>query len=303
MVVLTVLVLGALLVWIEFKKYLEIEGLTAQVEEILEKGNAVLLDDFEEGEFAILKSQIRKMTVRLRDSADNLRQEKVYLKDSLADISHQLKTPLTSINMLIEFLQREETSQEDKRRKLMEMKQHVMRLSWLIESLLHIAKIDADSVKFRKDKVDLLGAVNRAVAPLLISADIKDQLLDYKCSGGESFIGDEMWAIEAFTNITKNCIEHTPIGGHVEIRGRETPIFTELMIGDDGPNIDNADINRIFERFYKGKDSSDSSVGIGLALSKMIISKQNGTIKVVNRPEGGVDFIIKFYKDPKLGDE
>lgn len=301
MVLLSVVCLGAILFWVELKKYREIEKLTGEVEKILTHGNAVLVEDFEEGDFSILKSQIRKMTVMLRESADHLRQEKVFLKDSLADISHQLRTPLTSINILLELLEEGDMTPEERFRRIGEMKQHMNRLQWLIESLLNIAKIDADSVNFRKGEVDLLSLVSGAISPLLVYADIKDILLDYKAFGGESLVGDEMWIREALTNIIKNCIEHTPVGGHVEIRARETAIFTELIIGDDGPGIESDDLAHLFERFYKGKGASDSSVGIGLALSKMIVSRQNGTIKVENRPEGGVDFIIKFYKDPLGG--
>ena len=298
MVVLTVLCLGAFLVWLELKKYQEIEGLTKEVEKILELGNAVLVDDFDEGDFAVLKSQIRKMTVMLRDSADNLRQEKYFLKDSLADISHQLKTPLTSINMLITFLEEEDLSSEERFRRTSEIKQHINRLQWLITSLLDIAKIDANSVNFQKETVDLSALVTKAMEPMLIYADIHDVFIDCKIRGDAAFIGDEKWTSEAVTNIIKNCIEHTPAGGHIDIKGRETAIYTELMIGDDGPNIEGDDLIHLFERFYKGKGASDSSTGIGLALSKMIITRQNGTIKAVNRPEGGVDFIIKFYKNP-----
>ena len=169
-------------------------------------------------------------------------------------------------------------------------------IDWLISTLLKISKLDAGTVEFAKDRVQISELIRKAAKPLAIPMELRNQQLVVKAEGNEHFEGDLAWTAEAIENILKNCMEHTPNGGTLTIEAKETPIYTELVITDTGTGIAPEDLPHLFERFYKGKNSSNSNVGIGLALSRMIIAAQNGTIKAENRKNGGALFIVRFYK-------
>ncbi len=278
------------------KRYLKITKLAETIDMILHSDTFVALEDVKEGDFAVLESEIKKMTVKIREGAYLLQKEKIYLTDSIADISHQLRTPLTTINLLMSFLQKKDLTDVERMKYVSEINVHLRRLDWLISSLLKISKLDAGIVVMKKEKTDTAELVAKAAESIMIPLEIRDQLFDYTAEGGESFIGDINWSIEAISNIVKNCMEHTPQGGYIAVRVSENVLYTKITIEDNGPGISKEDLPHIFERFYKGKDSAESSVGIGLALSKMIIQNQNGTIKAENRKNGGTKFTIKFYK-------
>ncbi len=278
------------------KRYAKINMLSENIDMILHSDTMVALEDIHEGDLAVLESEIKKMTVKIREGAYLLQKEKIYLTDSIADISHQLRTPLTTINLLMSFLQSAELSYEDRMKYVNEINSHLRRLDWLISSLLKISKLDAGTVVMKKEKTSVSELVAKASESIMIPLEIRDQLFDYTAMGNECFTGDINWSVEAVSNIVKNCMEHTPEGGHISVNVTENILFTKIVIEDNGNGIDSEDLPHIFERFYRGRDSSESSVGIGLALSKMIIQEQNGTIKAENRKEGGSRFTIKFYK-------
>lgn len=295
-VFITAAFLGVVTIYLDKSRYEKMAKLSETVDMILHSDEFVVLSDSEEGEFAILESEIRKMTVKIREGAYLLQKEKIYLTDSIADISHQLRTPLTTINLLMSFLQKRELSDADRMKYVTEINSHLRRIDWLISSLLKISKIDAGTAVMKKEKIPVSAVIARAAESIMISLEIREQLFDYVSMGNETFVGDKNWTVEAVSNIIKNCMEHTPQGGHIAIKAHENILHTTIVIEDNGSGISKEDLPHIFERFYKGKDSSDSSVGIGLALSRMIIQNQNGSIKVENRKEGGTRFTIKFYK-------
>lgn len=286
---------------VDKKKFEKISKLTETVDMILHSDQFVVLEDSEEGEFAILESEIRKMTVRIREGAYLLQKEKIYLTDSIADISHQLRTPLTTINLLMSFLQKRELSNEDRIKYVAEINSHLRRIDWLISSLLKISKLDAGTAVMKKERVPVASVIAKAAESIMVPLEIREQLFDYVSMGNEGFMGDLNWTVEAISNIIKNCMEHTPQGGHIAVVAKENTLYTSIEISDTGPGINSEDLPHIFERFYRGKGSDDSSVGIGLALSRMIIQNQNGSIKVQNRKEGGSLFTIKFYKGASYG--
>lgn len=277
-----------------YKRYEKIEKLTDSINDILHEDNYACFEEYSEGELGVLQSEIRKMTVRLREQQQRLLKDKKYLSDSLADISHQIKTPLTSINLLISFLEERNLSEERRIQYVHELKALLSRVEWLITVLLKISKLDANTVKFKQETISLERLVNKSVEPLLIPIELKEQKLSMNVSG--NFIGDVLWTSEAITNILKNCMEHTEVGGNLEIYASENPIYTEIVIRDNGVGIDKEELPHIFERFYKGKNSDSKSFGIGLALSRMIITSQNGTIKAENNMDAGTKFTIHFYK-------
>lgn len=295
-VVVLSLSFGLLLIYLvdTYKKYKKIKSLAYEVNKILHEDYSVLFDDYREGELSILHSEIQKMTVRLREQQQMLINDKVYLADSIADISHQIRTPLTAINLIVQFLSDPELTYERRKQLTYELKSLLSRIDWLITALLKISKLDAGTIKFSQEEISMRGFVDKACSPLLVPIELREQQLVINTQG--NFYGDISWTCEAVGNILKNCMEHTQQGGIIEINACENPIYTEIMIADNGPGIDEEDITHIFERFYKGKNSSDNSYGIGLALARMIITNQNGTIKASNKKTGGAEFTIRFYK-------
>jgi signal transduction histidine kinase len=279
-----------------YKRYRHIAELSHEIDKILHNSSKLDLNCFSEGELAILHSEIYKMTVRLREQASALKKDKTYLADSIADISHQIRTPLTSINLIANFLADEELSNERRLLLVKDLLHLLSHIDWLISTLLKISKLDAGTVKFAKDTVQVSELIQKAAKSLAIPMDLRNQQLIIKANGNEHFEGDLAWTAEAIENILKNCMEHTPNGGTLTIEVKDTPIYTEFLITDTGTGISPEDLPHLFERFYKGKNSSDSSVGIGLALSRMIITSQNGTIKAENGKNGGALFTIRFHK-------
>ncbi len=277
-----------------YNRYKKISALAEDINKLLHGDNSINIDNYSEGELSILHSEIYKMTIRLREQQNRLINDKIYLADSIADISHQIRTPLTSINLMVELLLDSNTREERKIQLIHELKGMLNRIDWLIMALLKMSKLDAGTVQFKQEEISIPELLEKACSTLLVPIELHGQTLSVKAEG--SFVGDFAWICEAIGNIVKNCMEHTPEGGKLEIEATENAIFTEIIIKDTGSGIAKEDLPHIFERFYKGKDSDDKSFGIGLALARMIITSQNGTIKAENRKEKGAKFLIRFYK-------
>ena len=295
---LTAVVLSLLLMLIfcisTYKRYQRISSLADDIDQVLHGDSSIDFDSYSEGELSILHSEIYKMTVRLREQQQKLLSDKEYLADSLADISHQIRTPLTSINLLVERLSATGLTDECRHQLANELYELLGRIDWLIITLLKISKLDAGTVSFNKETVSLEMLINKSCAPLLIPIELRGQELIIRAEG--DFYGDSAWTSEAVGNIVKNCMEHTPDGGRIEINAVETALYSEIVIKDNGTGISPEDLPHIFERFYKGKDSDGKSFGIGLALSRMIIAGQKGTVKAENRKNAGAMFTLRFYK-------
>ena len=295
---IVVAIISAFLILIHYistyKRYNRISDLATDINKLLHGDNAISLENYSEGELGILHSEIYKMTVRLREQQQKLMNDKVYLADSIADISHQIRTPLTSINLLVQFLSEPNLSDERRQQLTHELYGLLSRIEWLITTLLKISKLDAGTVQFKQEKVSMATLINKSCAPLLVPIELRGQELAIKAEG--DFVGDLSWTCEAIGNIVKNCMEHTPEGGKIEIEATENALYTEIVIKDNGTGISKEDMPHIFERFYKGKDSDDKSFGVGLALSRMIITSQKGTVKAENRKPTGAMFSIRFYK-------
>ncbi len=278
-----------------YMRYRRISEFSADIDRILHGyDEGTKLNSYVEGELGILQSEVRKMTVRLREQRQQLTNDKLYLADSIADISHQIRTPLTSINLLVHRLSEPGLTEEKRTRLFHELMGLLSRIDWLITALLKISKIDAGTVKFKRDSVQFSELIEKASEPLLVPIEVREQHLVIDAKG--EFTGDISWTQEAIGNILKNCMEHTPNGGRIEVSTAENALYGEIIISDNGSGIDKEDLPHIFERFYKGKNSDDKSFGIGLALARMIITAQNGTVKAENIMTGGARFTIRFYK-------
>jgi len=267
----------------------KLKELAVDMDRLLHGDYQVRFKNYEEGETAIVANELAKITDTLQTQAEKLKNEKKDLADSIADISHQIRTPLTALTLTLETMNGKEEA--------LKAKQLTRRIEWLIEALLKLSKLDAGTVKFQREKVLVCQAVREAAAPFEILMDLRAQTVDTsKISPDASFFGDLSWSAEAFANILKNCIEHTGEGGKIWISAQENAIYTEIVLEDNGEGIAKEDLPHLFERFYKGKNSGGNSVGIGLALTRAILSAQNGTVLAENRREGGARFVLRIYK-------
>lgn len=277
------------------KRYARMEKLTDDIDKILHGRKDIQIGDNLEGELSVLQNELSKILILLHEQNDKLKSEKKFLSDSIADISHQLRTPLTSINLILSLLHEADITEQRRLELLHKLSQLIARTDYLINVLLKMSKIDAGTVIFEKNPTSVRRLIEKAVEPLEVAIELKGQQLE-TAIGDEKFTGDFAWTTEAVSNIIKNCHEHTPQGGMITIRAESTPIYTEITISDTGNGIDRDDLAHIFDRFYKGKNSSDNSFGIGLALARTIITGQDGTIKASNGRNGGALFTIRFYK-------
>lgn len=276
-----------------FYRYKKLTELSSDIDKVLHGDERIDFHKYSEGELAILQNEIWKMTIRLREQEQKLREDKEFLADSLADISHQLRTPLTSMNLIMSLFSRPDTTIEKKSELMHEMNGLLRRVDWLITTLLKMSKLDAGTVKFRKDEVPMEKLLEQACMPVQIPIELREQRLIIKGSG--TFKGDIQWTCEAIGNIVKNCMEHTPVGGTITVTGTDNPLYKEIKIKDTGCGIRAEDLPHIFERFYKGNENNKQSFGIGLALARNIVSSQDGTLKACNSPEGGAEFEMRFY--------
>lgn len=275
-------------------RYRRISHLAELLDVFLHGDQALVFSGQAEGELAILQDEIWKMTVMLREQADALKGEKQYLCDAVTDMSHQLRTPLTSLNLIQAMLSEPELTPSRRDELLRQQRILLRRIDELLATLLKMARIDAGAVRFACTRVDLSGLVKEAAAPLLIPMELKEQRL--LLHGGEEagYTGDLAWSVEAVGNILKNCMEHTPSGGQIDVYWEENAVYSELRVEDNGPGITPEDLPHILERFYKGKNQD--GFGVGLAFARMVFTAQNGVLTAENRVQGGARFTVRFYK-------
>lgn len=278
------------------QRYRQLENLSAQIDEVLHGNASNIMDDCQEGEMAILHSELEKLLLHMREQSEQLQGEKRLLADALADISHQIKTPLTSIHLLLERLNEPDLDLEERREMLWEISSFIRRIDWLLYALLKISRLDAEVVQFQKMKISVRNLVQKAMEPLAVPMDIRGISWQSNISEEISFYGDPEWSGEAILNVLKNCMEYTPEDGEISVTAEENALYTRILIRDNGPDIPAEDLPHLFERFYRGSQSYGAGIGIGLSLTQKIIQSQNGTIRVSNRSEGGPQFEIRFYK-------
>lgn len=275
----------------------KIKEITKMISKINNRQFDININDFNEGELSILKNEISKTTIMLRQVADNSINDKLNLKDSLGDISHQLKTPLTSITIMIDnILDNPDMDEKTRKKFLINIKREILNINFLVMSLLKLSKFDANVVKFNKESVYLKDIINESIKNVSMIKELKN--ITIKVSGDDNIklLCDFKWQVESITNILKNSIEHTSEYGTVEVNYSENKLYTRILIKDNGKGIDSDDLPHIFDRFYKGKNGSNDSFGIGLSLSKTIIEKEGGSITVKSTPNIGTIFTIKYLK-------
>ena len=249
-----------------------------------------------EDSFSRLKNEIYRTTVRLREQNENSRQDKINLKNSISDISHQIKTPLTSISVMLDRISEDRNMPEDIKRKLLTDVRHSSNyIISLVQSLLTLSRLDADAITMKQEEVsvgELLGMCRERTE---ILAELGEVTVKVQDCGNISLKCDKKWMSEAITNILKNCIEHTPSGGYVTVSASQNKLFTEITVRDTGNGIPKNELPHIFERFYNGSCSDENSIGIGLSLAKTIIEKNNGYISVKSNVNEGSCFSLKIF--------
>ena len=275
-----------------------ISNISKYINRLLNKDYALDIIDNDEGSLSALKNDIYKITVMLKEQNEVLKQDKMQLANNLADISHQLKTPLTSMLIMSDLLQNEDLSKADRKKFLEVIRSQLKRIEWLVSSLLKMAKLDAKTVEFKKEKIYADDLILKAVEP--VNMLIKDKNQQFILCGDNPILEiDINWTSEALLNILKNCCEHTPVGGQLKAEIFDSVMYTEIVISDNGEGISSKDLPFIFERFYRASKSSDDSVGIGLAMSYSILTSQEASVHVRSRLNVGTAFSIRFYKQVK----
>ena len=276
------------------KKDREINKITKCLEEINKRNYKIDIEEMSEDELSILKNELYKVTIKLKEDAENSKQAKKDLKDTLADISHQLKTPITSILIILDnIIDNPDMDKNTKEEFIRDIKRELLNINFLALNLLKLSKLDSNTVHFIKKEVSLDEIVTASIKSIAPLCDLKNINIEKKLSEDIKINCDLNWQVEAVTNILKNCVEHSRENSKIEIKASANKVYTSMEIRDYGTGISPEDLPHIFERFYKGNGASFESVGIGLALAKKIIESNDGIISVTSSNQG-TKFTIKY---------
>lgn len=286
-----------MLLIILYKKSQEkkINEISNYMNSVLNGNYSLDIRSYEEGRLSILKNDIYKITVKLKEQTDMAINEKNNLEMILSDISHQIKTPLTSMYVINDLLKSDKLSKKEKIEFLNKNESQLERIEWLVTSLLKLSRLDNGFVKLKKEKVEVAKLIDNCLNPLLIPIELKNQNVVKQIDNFEIDI-DFNWFSEAIINILKNAHEHTNAFGTIKIETSDNSMYSSIIISDNGAGISKQDLPHIFERFYKG-DNQKESIGIGLNMAKKIIDLSGGEINVLSTPSVGTTFIIKIYKN------
>ncbi len=295
-IVFSILWMAVIFVYLR-KRDRKINQITQYINQIKNRKYDLNINENSEDELSNLKNELYKITIMLKEESEISKKDKDNLKMSVEDISHQLKTPLTSITIMLDNLKDNPNMDENTKQKfIFEISKQIDWINWLVISMLKLSKLDANVVQFYEEKINLKKFIDEIIKNLEIPIEIKNQQIVIEGNQNASFVGDYKWQQEAVTNIIKNCIEHNKENGKIYIKYEENTLFTKITIRDEGEGMTKEDLKHIFERFYKGQNSSENSVGIGLALAKNIIEKNNGMISCKSELDKGTEFVIKYMK-------
>lgn len=274
----------------------EIEKIIKCIEKINRRNYELEFDELSEDKLSILKQEIYKTTVMLKENADNSLKDKINLKNSLQDISHQLKTPLTSINIMLDNVIDNPDMDIDTRQDFVkQIKREINNITFLVQSILKLSKFEANTITFNREEVSVKKIMNETVKNVSNLSDLKNVKIEINDKCKNKLKCDYKWQVEALTNILKNAIEYSYEGNKVIVDCEDNNIYTQIKIKDFGKGMDDEDTLNIFKRFYKGKEANKDSIGIGLSLSKTIIEKDNGIVIVESKKNQGTTFIIKYF--------
>ena len=293
---ITIIILLILYIRYNHKKENDIKDIIKCIEQINKKNYELQIDSISEDELSILKNEIYKTTIMLKESAENSNKDKLNLKKSLEDISHQLKTPLTSILVMLDNIIEDPDMDINIRNDFVrDIKRNVVNINFLVQALLKLSKFDANTVHFIKKEYNLRSIVDESIKNVSTLCDLRNINIELNIKNDSKIMCDSKWQIEAITNILKNSIDHSKDNQKVIINVEDNNVYSTVEIKDFGDGISKKDISHIFERFYKGENATSDSIGIGLALAKTIIEEDNGNISVESN-KNGTKFTIKYFK-------
>ena len=293
---ITIIILLILYIRYNHKKENDIKDIIKCIEQINKKNYELQIDSISEDELSILKNEIYKTTIMLKESAENSNKDKINLKKSLEDISHQLKTPLTSILVMLDNIIEEPDMDINIRNDFVrDIKRNVVNINFLVQALLKLSKFDANTVHFIKQENDLKTIIKESIKNVSPLCDLRNINIEFNAKDKSKIVCDAKWQIEAITNIIKNAVDHSKNNSTVTINLSNNNVYSMIEIIDKGEGISKKDISHIFERFYKGENATSDSIGIGLALAKTIIEEDNGSISVESN-KIGTKFTIKYFK-------
>ncbi|MBQ9657910.1 MAG: HAMP domain-containing histidine kinase [Clostridia bacterium] len=292
-----VLAISIIFVFLKYNKNKDktLKMITQYIEEINNRNYKLDIESNTEDELSILKNEIYKTTIMLKEVAENSMKDKVNLKDSLSDISHQLKTPITSIMIMLDNIIDEPSMNADIRTEFIkDIKREILNINFLVNSLLKLSKLDSNTVKFNSKEEYVEDLIDESVKNVSVICDLKNVEIRKNGDRKIKLNCDRKWQVEAITNILKNAIEHSNENSVIDISYSQNKVYSKIEIKDYGNGIDKKELPHIFERFYRGENSKSDSVGIGLALSKSIIEKDGGNVEAVSEIGSGTKFVIKY---------
>lgn len=275
-------------------QYRKINKIDKYMNKILNNDYSLDIRDYVEGDISTLKNDVYKMTIKLKEQTELSIKDKKYLEETLADISHQIKTPLTSMYVINDILSDNDLDKKSQIEFLNKNRNQLERIEWLVTTLLKISRLDSGMVTLKRDNINIDNLINKTIEPIKIMAELKNISIETNIETTNFYL-DFNWTLEALTNILKNACEHTNNNGSIKIEVNENPLYLNIKIIDNGVGISESDKKHIFDRFYKGKTNKDS-IGIGLNMAKKIINLQNGEIECISKINEGTTFDIKFYK-------
>ncbi|MBE5959729.1 MAG: HAMP domain-containing histidine kinase [Lachnospiraceae bacterium] len=279
----------------EKRKDKELKSITKYIEQINRRNYDLSIDTISEDELSILKNEIYKTTIMLKEVADNSNLDKVNLKKSLEDISHQLKTPLTSVLVMIDNLIDDPDMDSEVRQDFIRsIKRELVNIKFLVQEILKLSKFDSNTINFIKQDVEVKKIIEESMKNVSALCDLKNVKIEVDGNNNPAIYCDEKWQIEAVTNILKNCIDHSKEGSKIHVNYDDNNVYSMIKIVDEGGGISKKDLPHIFERFYKGDNAVTDSLGIGLALAKTIVEQDNGMISVDSDDKGST-FTIKYF--------
>lgn len=282
--------------WIFAQRRSQVMRICDDIDRILRSDDMIQFDEFREGELSVLSAEIHKMTIRLREQNAALKNEKQFAREALEDISHQLRTPLTSVMMILGLMRSPELSDRSRMEYLRDLYDLLARMKWLIETMLSLSRIEADAVRFASETVFCRELIRQSVDAVSVTAELKGVDIVTDTEGEPVFTGDIHYTSEALVNLLKNAVEHTPSGGTVTITAKGNNISANITIADTGEGIPEKELPHIFERFYRSSEYTKNGFGIGLAFAKKVINAQDGKLRASNRKPEGAVFEISFFK-------
>lgn len=274
----------------------EIKKMRDYLKEIANKNYQMDTIEISESEISNFRSELYKIVLELKEKTQNLANDRETLSNYLADISHQLRTPLMAITVMTDAIIENKNNLDKSTQKFInEISSQLDRMNWLVDSLLKMAQLDIKTVVLNREKVNLRNLVEIIERNMSIFLKQKNQVIDNQVDNDICFSIDKKWMIEAIENIIKNCIEYSKENSTIVVNGTKNPLYTEISIKDSGKGISKKDLPRIFDKFYKGENSSSNSFGIGLAFAKNVVESHSGEITAISKESEETTFIIKLY--------